>query len=143
MQSGEIGEDDADKRIRRNHKRTKGLIGQTKSLNDVLDGSRAALRTDAVEIREILNQGFTVMLRAWVVHVTTFTGSSWPAGATIGTIPGYVDAGSIFALYLCTVVIGVRLRTWQAEDEFHVQRSGNTEDGQIEPYLLYHVFEQY
>lgn len=57
MQSGEIGEKDADKRIRQNHKRTKGLIGQIKSLNEVPDGSRAALRTDAVEIRELLEQG--------------------------------------------------------------------------------------
>lgn len=57
MQSGEIGEKDADKRIRRNHERTKGLIGQIKSLNEVPDGSRAALRTETVEIRRLLEQG--------------------------------------------------------------------------------------
>lgn len=62
LEAEEIGAREADKRIRRNVKRSKGLMGQINSLQDVPDGSRAALKSDVTEIRESLRQAMTAAI---------------------------------------------------------------------------------
>lgn len=59
-----------------------------------------------------------------MVHITTLTDSTLLAGAAIGAIPGSLVAGTLRLLYLGAVVIAVRPRTWQAEDELHEQEIG-------------------
>lgn len=78
----------------------------------------------AHRLRRIYLFLFTVMLGAWVIHVTAFSPAPWAASATIGPIPGTFVAGALIVLYLCAVLVAVRPRTWQAEDELHTRDIG-------------------
>lgn len=78
----------------------------------------------AHRLRRIYLLLFTVMLGAWIIHITTFSNASLPAGAAIGAIPGSLVVGILTGLYLGAVIIAVRPRAWQAEDELHEQDIG-------------------
>ncbi|WP_049922618.1 DUF2270 domain-containing protein [Halopiger djelfimassiliensis] len=78
----------------------------------------------AHRLRRIYLLLFTVMLGAWLIHVTTYSPTQWPSSAAIGSIPGHVITGLLGVLYLTAVVIAVRPRTWQAEDELHSRDIG-------------------
>lgn len=78
----------------------------------------------AHRLRRIYLLLFTVMLGAWVIHVTAFASTPWPASAAIGAIPGYVTAGALLVLYLGAVFTALRPRTWLAEDELHTRDIG-------------------
>jgi len=78
----------------------------------------------AHRLRRIYLLLFTVMLGAWMIHVTTFSPVSWPASAAVGAIPGLLVTAGLFVMYLVAIVIAVRPRTWQAEDELHSREIG-------------------
>lgn len=78
----------------------------------------------AHRLRRIYLLLFTVMLGAWIIHITTFSDVSLPAGAAIGAIPGYLVVGMLTVLYFGAVIIAVRPRIWQADDELHAQDIG-------------------
>ena len=78
----------------------------------------------AHRLRRIYLLLFTVVLGAWVVHVTTFSSEPWRASATIGEIPGVVVAAVLAVGYLVAVFVAVRPRTWNAEDELHEREVG-------------------
>lgn len=78
----------------------------------------------AHRLRRIYLLLFTVMLGAWVIHVTAYTSSSWPSSAAIGAAPGLLITCIVVGLYLVAVGIAVRPRTWQAEDELHSRNIG-------------------
>lgn len=78
----------------------------------------------AHRLRRIYLLLFTVMLGAWVVHVTTFTAAPWQSSAAIGVVPGPVVAAVLAVLYLAAVVVAVRPRRWRAEDELHERDVG-------------------
>lgn len=78
----------------------------------------------AHRLRRIYLFLFTVTIGAWVIRVTAFTSTSWPATASIGPIPGLLTTILIIAFYLSAVIIAIRPRTWRAEDELHVQNIG-------------------
>ena len=64
------------------------------------------------------------MLGARVIHITAFTPAPWPSGAAIGPLSGTLITGVLIILYVGAVIIAVRPRTWQAEDELHVRDTG-------------------
>lgn len=78
----------------------------------------------AHRLRRIYLLLFTVMFGAWVIHVTAFTSAPWPASAAIGAIPGYLITGVLLVLYLGAIIIAIRPREWQAEDELHTRDIG-------------------
>lgn len=78
----------------------------------------------AHRLRRIYLLLFTVMLGAWLIHITTFSDSSLPGGAAIGAIPGNLVVGILGVLYLGAVIIAVRPRTWRAENELHDKEIG-------------------
>lgn len=78
----------------------------------------------AHRLRRIYLLLFTIMLGAWVIHVTAFTSTPWPASAAIGPISGVLLTGVLLLLYLSAVLVAVRPRTWQAEDELHARDIG-------------------
>lgn len=78
----------------------------------------------AHRLRRIYLLLFTVVLGAWVIHITAYSSEPWRANATIGAIPGEVVAGVLAVLYLGAVVVAVRPRTWTAEDELHERDVG-------------------
>lgn len=78
----------------------------------------------AHRLRRIYLLLFTIMLIAWVIHVTTFTATPWVTSAAIGAIPGPLIASTLSILYLSAVFIAVRPRAWQAEDELHARDIG-------------------
>ena len=83
-------------------------------------------REEAVahRLRRIYLLLFTVMLGAWMIRVTAYTSTPWPASAAIGAIPGLLVTGVLIALYVGAVLVAVRPRTWQAEDELHARDIG-------------------
>lgn len=78
----------------------------------------------AHRLRRIYLLLFTVMLGAWVIRVTAYTSTPWPASAAIGAIPGLLVTGVLITLYVGAVLVAVRPRTWQAEDELHAHDIG-------------------
>lgn len=78
----------------------------------------------AHRLRRIYLLLFTVMLGAWIIHVTAYSSTPWPSSAAIGAIPGLVITGLLGLLYLTAVLIAVRPRTWRAEDELHSRSIG-------------------
>ncbi|MFC4245482.1 DUF2270 domain-containing protein [Natribaculum luteum] len=79
----------------------------------------------AHRLRRIYLFLFTVMLGSWGIRVVAFASQPWPESAAIGPISGLIVTGGVVALYLVAVVIAVRPRTWQAEDELHEQAVGS------------------
>jgi uncharacterized membrane protein len=78
----------------------------------------------AHRLRRIYLLLFTIMAGAWVAHITAFATAPWPESAAVGTIPGTVVTAVVLLLYLAAVVVAVRPRTWQAEDELHARDVG-------------------
>ncbi len=76
------------------------------------------------EIHRIYLLLFSITLSAWIIRVVAFAGQPWPTSAAIGRIPGLAVTAVVAVFYLIVVVIAVRPRTWQAEDEFHSQAIG-------------------
>ncbi|WP_247729049.1 DUF2270 domain-containing protein [Halovivax limisalsi] len=78
----------------------------------------------AHRLRRVYLALFTITLAAWIVRVAAFADGSWPASAAVGDVPGTVVTGLVALWYLAAVVIGLRPRTWQAEDELHHRAVG-------------------
>jgi uncharacterized membrane protein len=59
----------------------------------------------------------TVLLAAWVVRVTAFSPTPWPASAAVGAVPGVVVTAAVAAAYGTAVAVACRPRTWHARGE--------------------------
>ncbi|RXK46618.1 DUF2270 domain-containing protein [Halorientalis pallida] len=71
----------------------------------------------AHRLRRVYFPLFTVLNGAWLLRVTAFAGTDWPASAAVGTIPGTVVTGVVAVLYLGALVICCRPRTWHTRGE--------------------------
>ena len=78
----------------------------------------------AHRLRRIYLLLFTITLSAWVIRVTAFADTPWPASAAIGEISGFAVTAAVALFYLLCVVVALRPRTWQAEDELHGEDVG-------------------
>ncbi len=73
----------------------------------------------AHRLRRIYLLLYTIILGAWIIRVAAFARRPWPESAAVGDIPGLVVTASVAAGYLLALMVAVRPRTWQAEDELH------------------------
>lgn len=71
----------------------------------------------AHRLRRVYLLLFTILIGAWVVRVVAFAAQPWPASAAVDLIPGLAVTAVVVALYLASLVVALRPRTWQAEDE--------------------------
>ncbi|PCR88961.1 DUF2270 domain-containing protein [Natrinema ejinorense] len=78
----------------------------------------------AHRLRRIYMILYTIILGAWVTRVTAFASRPWPESAAVGEIPGLAVTAVVAACYLLAVVVTVRPRTWEAEDELHEAEIG-------------------
>ncbi|MFC6764728.1 DUF2270 domain-containing protein [Natrinema soli] len=73
----------------------------------------------AHRLRRIYLLLFTIVLTAWLIRIAAFAGRPWPESAAVGDIPGLAVTVVVGAFYLTVVIVALRPRTWQAEDELH------------------------
>lgn len=78
----------------------------------------------AHRLRRVYLPLFTIVLCTWVVRVAAFADRTWPASAAVGRIPGLAVTATVALVYLGFVVVAVRPRNWQAEDELHSEAVG-------------------
>ena len=71
----------------------------------------------AHRLRRVYFPLFTVLNGAWLLRVTAFAGTDWPANAAVGTIPGTIVTAVVAVLYLGALVICCRPRTWHTRGE--------------------------
>ncbi|MFB6082850.1 MAG: DUF2270 domain-containing protein [Halorientalis sp.] len=71
----------------------------------------------AHRLRRVYFPLFTVLNGAWLLRVTAFADTDWPASAAVGTIPGSVVTAIVAVLYLGALVICCRPRTWHTRSE--------------------------
>jgi uncharacterized membrane protein len=71
----------------------------------------------AHRLRRVYFPLFTVLNGAWLLRVTAFAGTDWPASAAVGTISGTIVTGVVAVLYLGALVICCRPRTWHTRGE--------------------------
>ncbi|WP_299268394.1 DUF2270 domain-containing protein [Halorientalis sp.] len=71
----------------------------------------------AHRLRRVYIPIFTVLNGAWLLRVTAFAGTDWPASAAVGTIPGTVVTGIAGVLYVVALVVCYRPRTWHTRGE--------------------------
>ncbi len=93
------------------------------------DYRRPAIKISAEEaiahrLRRIYLLLFTITLGAWVVRIAAFAGRPWPESAAVGEIPGLSVTLATVAFYLVVLLVAVRPREWQAEDELHSEAIG-------------------
>ncbi|MFB6218803.1 MAG: DUF2270 domain-containing protein [Halobacteriaceae archaeon] len=69
----------------------------------------------AHRLRRVYLPMFGILLAAWVVRVTAFAGSQWPASAAVGRIPGLAVSAAVAGFVLGLVVVAFRPRTWKGE----------------------------
>lgn len=90
------------------------------------DYHQPALRISAEEavahrLRRVYLPLLAILNGAWVLRVTAFGPSEWPASATVGMIPGTVVTGAVALAFAGTVFLAVRPRTWRAHDELRTE----------------------
>ncbi|WP_424018847.1 DUF2270 domain-containing protein [Halorientalis pallida] len=71
----------------------------------------------AHRLRRVYFPIFTVLNGAWLLRVTAFAGTDWPASAAVGTIPGTAVTAIVAVLYVGALVICCRPRTWHTRGE--------------------------
>lgn len=71
----------------------------------------------AHRLRRVYLPLFTVLLAAWFVRITAYSGDTWTTSAAIGMIPGEIIIGCVLLLYIGAVTIAIRPRTWHANSE--------------------------
>ena len=86
------------------------------------DYDRPTLKITAEEalahrLRRVYLPLFAVLNGAWVLRVTAFAATDWPASARVGSLSGTVVTGMVALLMLGAGVVAVRPRTWHASDE--------------------------
>lgn len=71
----------------------------------------------AHRLRRVYLPLLTVLLVAWLVHITAFDSGSWITSAGIGMIPGEAIIVIVVLFYLVAVTTAIRPRTWYARGE--------------------------
>lgn len=71
----------------------------------------------AHRLRRVYLPLITVVLGAWVVRVTAYSETPWPASAAIGQIPGTLVIAIVVAGYSLALFVALRPRTWHVEGE--------------------------
>lgn len=71
----------------------------------------------AHRLRRVYLPLFTVLLVAWLAHISAFAPGPWTTSASIGAIPGEVVIALVGAFYLVVTAVAVRPRTWHAKGE--------------------------
>lgn len=75
----------------------------------------------AHRLRRVYLPLFVVLLAAWLIRITAFSGDPWTRSAAIGVIPGVVVVGVVAAFYGGAVLVAVRPRTWHAKGELRTE----------------------
>jgi uncharacterized membrane protein len=71
----------------------------------------------AHRLRRVYLPLLSIILGAWLIRVTAFADTPWPASAAIGKIPGSIVSGVVLLSYITLLFIALRPRTWHAEGE--------------------------
>lgn len=76
-------------------------------------------REEAVahRLRRVYLPLFAILNGAWLLRVTAFATTTWPASARIGVASGVVVTALVALLMLGAAVVALRPRTWHASDE--------------------------
>ncbi len=84
----------------------------------------------AHRLRRVYLPLFTVLLAAWLFRIlaTPSTGSTWPASASVGVLPGTAIIAVVGAFYAVLVGITFRPRIWQATGELRRSEVGAWDD---------------
>jgi uncharacterized membrane protein len=83
----------------------------------------------AHRLRRVYFPLFTIIAGAWLLRVTAFAGTPWPASAAVGTIPGGLVTAVVAVLYGGALVVCCRPRTWHTRGELLAEnlRQNDTE----------------
>ena len=71
----------------------------------------------AHRLRRVYFPLFTVLNGAWVLRVTAFAETPWPASAAVGSLPGGLVSAAVVVVYLGALAICCRPRTWHTRGE--------------------------
>lgn len=71
----------------------------------------------AHRLRRVYFPLFTIIVGAWLLRVTAFAATPWPASAAVGTIPGPLVSVVVAVLYTGALVVCCRPRTWHTRGE--------------------------
>ncbi|WP_408956899.1 DUF2270 domain-containing protein [Natrinema sp. 74] len=76
-------------------------------------------RTEALahRLRRVYLPLLSVLLGAWVLRVTAFADTPWPASAAIGLIPGTIVTALVVLGYGGLLLVALNRETWHAETE--------------------------
>lgn len=77
----------------------------------------------AHRLRRVYLPLFGLVVLAWVLRVTAFAATPWPASAATGSVPGLVVTGLVALVGLMLLVIACRPRTWHTNDELRADLS--------------------
>lgn len=97
------------------------------------DYARPTIKISAEEaiahrLRRVYLPLFAILNGAWLLRVTAFAGTDWPASAAVGMIPGSVVTVVVALFMLGTVVVACRPRTWHATGELRQEDLRETAD---------------
>jgi uncharacterized membrane protein len=85
----------------------------------------------AHRLRRVYFPLFTIIVGAWLLRVTAFAATPWPASAAVGTIPGQFVSVVVGVLYTGALVVCCRPRTWHTRGELlaeNLRQSGGEEE---------------
>lgn len=71
----------------------------------------------AHRLRRVYFPLFTVLNGAWMLRVTAFAETPWPASAAVGSLPGAIVSAAVVVVYLGALAICCRPRTWHTRGE--------------------------
>jgi uncharacterized membrane protein len=71
----------------------------------------------AHRLRRVYFPLFTIIVGAWLLRVTAFAGTPWPASAAVGSIPGQLVIVVVAVAYTGALVVCCRPRTWHTRGE--------------------------
>lgn len=71
----------------------------------------------AHRLRRVYLPLFTILLAAWVAHITAFDPKPWATSAAVGTVPGEAVVALVAMFHVGAVITAIRPRTWHAKGE--------------------------
>jgi uncharacterized membrane protein len=75
----------------------------------------------AHRLRRVYLPLFAILNGAWVLRVTAFADTAWPASAQVGPVSGVAVTLLVGTFMLGALVVAVRPRTWHASDELRAE----------------------
>ncbi|MWG36374.1 DUF2270 domain-containing protein [Halomarina oriensis] len=76
----------------------------------------------AHRLRRVYLPLFAILNGAWLLRVTSFTETNWPASAAVGMIPGAVVTAAVLLAFAAACGVAFRPRVWHATGELRDER---------------------